>query len=317
MGYQMSWLLAVLAVVIAVAAFLMRGQGPAAHAMFLRRTGLTFICVSTLFIGLFVAAETFADLGGWRAAALIALWLLPMAALSALAWYRPGWATVPLTLLTSGTIALAIWFAADPGAWSAFEDRTGPVRAVVSFAITLPLGLLGWRRPVTGGFLLLVLGLAPVTVAAIGSGFGAASLTAVSTPPVLTGVLYLVADIIRRQAASPGPVPTQATSPEARQSGSSSTAWTAGKRRHDQERERPQSGQREKPAGQPRRAAGRQGKQEYTSVGGGRPGRPAAFKHCRQAAIAGWAAARDYREQERQGAGEDLRHYAQGQDRDK
>jgi hypothetical protein len=199
----MSWLLVLLAVVIAVAALLMRGRGPAAHAMFLRRTGLTFVCVSTLFIGLFVVAESFADPGGWRAAGLTALWLLPMVSLSVLTWYRPDWATVPLAILTAGTIALAIWFAADPDGWREFTDQTGtgPVRALVTFAITLPIGLLGWRKPLTGGVMLLVLGLAPVTVSLIGSGFGAASLIAVSTPPALTGMLFLLAETIQRRAS--------------------------------------------------------------------------------------------------------------------
>jgi hypothetical protein len=196
----MSWLLVPLAAVIAVTAFLMRGQGSAAHAMFLRRTGLTFLCVSTLFIGLFVVGKTFADPGGWRAAALTALWLLPMLTLSVPAWYRPA-----------GTIALAVWFAADPAGWRAFMDWAGPVRALVTFAATLPIGLLGWRKPLTGGVMLLVLGLAPVTVSLTGSGFGAASLIAVSTPPVITGVLYLLAEIIERRAASPEP--GQITSP--------------------------------------------------------------------------------------------------------
>jgi hypothetical protein len=209
----MSWWLVILLVVIAAAAFLMRGRGPAASARFLRRTGLTFICATTLFIGLFVAGETFTDPGGWKAAGLVALWLVPMAGLSVLAWYRPGWATIPLAILTAGTIALAVWFAADPGGWRAFEDHTGPVRALVSFAITLPIGLLGWRKPVAGGVLLLVLGIAPVAVSAAGSGFGAVSLTAISIPPVLTGLLYLFAELIGRRAASPGPAPEQTTAP--------------------------------------------------------------------------------------------------------
>ena len=215
----MSWLFfLLLAAVIAVAAFLMRGRGPAAHAMFLRRTGLTFICVSTLLIGVFVAAEALSDPGGWRAISLIALWLLPMAGLSALAWFRPGWAAIPLAILTAGTIALAIWYAADPGGWRDFENSIGPVRALVTFTITLPVALLGWRRPVTGGVMLLVLGLAPLAVSALGSGFGAASLTAVSTPPVLTGVLYLFAELTGRRAVSP-PAAAQTTSPQIQQPG--------------------------------------------------------------------------------------------------
>ncbi len=209
----MSWWLVIVLAVIAAAAFLMRGRGPAAGARFLRRTGLTFISATTLFIGPFVAGETLADPGGWKAAGLVALWLVPLAGLSVLAWYRPGWATIPLAGLTAGTIALAVWFAADPGGWRAFEDHTGPVRALVSFAITLPIGLLGWRKPVTGGVLLLVLGIVPVAVSAAGSGFGAVSLTAISIPPVLTGLLYLLAELIGRRAASNGPAPEQAIGP--------------------------------------------------------------------------------------------------------
>jgi hypothetical protein len=67
--------------------------------------------------------------------------------------------------------------------------------------------------------MLLVLGLAPVAMWMIGSGFGAGSVIAVSTPPVLTGLLYLFAEIIRRQAAGPDPMPVAATPPAIRQPG--------------------------------------------------------------------------------------------------
>lgn len=155
----MWWLLILLAVVIAVATFFMRGHGPVALARFLRRTALTFLCMSTVLIGLFVAGATLAGPGDRRAAGLVTLWLLLM----------------------------------------------------------VPAGLLGWRRPVTGGMILLLLGLAPVAVSVIGPGFGAESLIAVSTPPVLTGLLYLSAEIIQRPAARSGPMPVATSPPEVRQ----------------------------------------------------------------------------------------------------
>jgi hypothetical protein len=141
----MWWLLVLLAAVIAAASFFLRGRGPVALPRFLRRTALTFLCVFTAFIGVFVAGETVAGPEGPRDSHLVAVWLL----------------------------------------------------------VALPAGLLGWRRPVVGGVLLLVLGLAPVAVFVSGAGFGAESLVAVSAPPVLAGLLYLFAEIIQRRAARP------------------------------------------------------------------------------------------------------------------
>lgn len=170
----MWWLLVLFAAVIAVATFLMRGHGPVALARFLRRTALTFLCVATVLIGLFVAGETLADPDSGRAAGLLTLWLL----------------------------------------------------------LALPAGLLGWRRPVTGGVMLLALGLVPVAVSVTGSGFGAVPLIGASTPPVLTGLLYLLAEIIRRRAAVPGPMLVETTSPDVRQPGPLAAGGTDGVRQH-------------------------------------------------------------------------------------
>ena len=78
--------------------------------------------------------------------------------------------------------------------------------------------LLGWRRPVTGGVMLLGLGLAPLAVSDLGSGFGAAALTAVRNPPGPTGVLYLFAELTRGPAVSP-PAAAQTTPPQIQQPG--------------------------------------------------------------------------------------------------
>ncbi len=67
-------------------ALLRRHRTPVTLAGFLRGTALVFIAACTAVITLFLAGDTIADPGGWQAAALIALWLVPLAVLAVLAW---------------------------------------------------------------------------------------------------------------------------------------------------------------------------------------------------------------------------------------
>lgn len=196
------WGLVILVVaVVAVAgavALLRRHRTPVTLAAFFRDTALAFSAACTAVIGLFLAGDTIADPGGWQAAGLIALWLAPLAALAVLAWWQPGWATAALAVLLAGAVALAVWYAADPAGWSSYENHHGPVRAVVSFVLLLPAGLAGWRRPLTGAVLLLVLGLAPVAISAA-AGHLSASFTAISGPAAVGGLLYLLAAVTDRR----------------------------------------------------------------------------------------------------------------------
>jgi hypothetical protein len=93
------------------------------------------------------------------------------------------------------------WFAADPEAWRVFENNYGPVRAMSSFVLAAPLALLGWRKPLPAGMLLVALGVAPVMLVAAGTFWGLGSLAVVSLPAVLTGILYLLAEAIARRAS--------------------------------------------------------------------------------------------------------------------
>lgn len=190
----------ILALSASVAA-LRRHQAPVPASVFFRQTALLFLAAFTLLTGVFIIAETFSEPGGWQAAGLICLWLAPLAVLSALAWRQPGWATVALAVLLAGVVALAFWYVADPAWWRALEGSHGPIRAVSSFILTLPAALVGWRRPLAGAVLLLVLGTGPVLISAAGSGHAAASLAAVSGPPVLGGVLCLLAAFFSRREA--------------------------------------------------------------------------------------------------------------------
>jgi hypothetical protein len=190
-------ILLVLVVLISAAAALAAGRRAVTAALFARRTALAFVTACTVLIGLFIAGETIADPGGWLAAGVIALWLVPLVTLGLLAWYRPRWAVAALAILLSAVTGLAIWFAADPAGWRAFEDSHGPVRAVATFILVMPSALAGWHRPVAGAALLLVLGLVPLAIAAAAAGaYGGASLAAVSIPAVLGGLLYLLAALL-------------------------------------------------------------------------------------------------------------------------
>lgn len=185
----------------AAVAMLRRGAAPFSASVFLRRTALVFMAATTLITGVFLAGEAISDPGGWAAALLISLWLVPAAVLSALAWYRPGWATAALAILAAGVTALGVWYAADPAWWHALENARGPVRAVATFILVLPAALAGRRRPLTGAVLLLVLGLLPL-ISSAAAGYLAASTVAISGPAVLGGLLYLLAAISGRRGGS-------------------------------------------------------------------------------------------------------------------
>jgi hypothetical protein len=193
----------VVVIVILAAALLVRQRDPVTRARILRRAGFGVMAVVTAFFGLFVAAETFADPGGWKALGLVAAWAAPLAALAALAWYRPDWATRLFAVLIAAVIAVSVWFAVNPEGWRAFEDRHGPIRAVISFVLAAVVALLGVKRTAAAGVLLLVLGVVPVAVSSLGSQLGFASLAVVSSAPFITGVLYLCSAALADRSAPP------------------------------------------------------------------------------------------------------------------
>ncbi len=155
--------------------------------------GLTigYAVVAALFIG----GETFDDPAGWPAVGLVASWAVPLLVLAAIAWYWPGAATLVLAVATAVTLALSGWFAAAPDAWRSVEDTVGPVRALVSFVVAVPLGLLGRQRPGPAAVLLLVVGVGPIALADLAgiiSIFAVTSLSVISAPAIIVGCLYLL-----------------------------------------------------------------------------------------------------------------------------
>ncbi len=183
-----------------VAMVLRRRHGRVEPVAFLRAMALSLAVLFTLFAGLFIVGETADDPGGGAAVALVAAWLVPMIVLVLLAWRWPGVAGVVLGVLVAVIVASGVWYALDTDAWRAFEDSHGPVRAVAVFALSLPLAVLAWRRPVLGGALLLIAGVVPGVLAMLATGRGGApySTVAASSPAAMIGVLYLVAGWMQR-----------------------------------------------------------------------------------------------------------------------
>lgn len=211
-----SMVVILVVVLISVALSVGLRREPADRALLLRREGLGIVIVLGVLGTAFIAGETFDDPGGWAAVGLVTSWLVPMLALCVLAWTRPSAATPVLAVLTALIVAMSLWLAVQPGGWRSVEDDVGPIRALAAFAVVVPLGLLGWRRPRPAGVMLLVAGLVPVLAVLavdLGSTRGVAgtSVGAVAAPAVTAGALYLAAAALDRR-----PVPPDARRPRLR-----------------------------------------------------------------------------------------------------
>lgn len=137
---------------------------------------------------------------------------VPLAGLTALSRFRPGWATYVFAVLTAAVIGVSIWFALDPQAWRSFENQHGPIRAVITFILAAAMAVLGLKRTAVGGVLLLAVGLIPVAVSSLGNFLGFASLSIVSAVPAIAGILYLIsAQLAGRQSAPPARTGTGAS----------------------------------------------------------------------------------------------------------
>lgn len=145
-----AWLLVVAASLLLVVVVVARQRDPLRRARLLKRAGLGVMAVVTALFGLVVAAEMFTDPGGWTALGLVAAWAVLLVILAAMAWYRPEGATRLFAVLIAAVIGVSVWFAANPEDWRGFEDRHGPIRAILSLVLAAAVALLGVngrRRP--------------------------------------------------------------------------------------------------------------------------------------------------------------------------
>ena len=201
-------IIGVLAAVVVVS--LTGRRESAKRARLLRGTGFGFMGFFVGVFGAFIVAETINDPGGWKGAGLVASWLVPLVILALMAWLRPnlaGWILIPLVAIVVG---LSIWFAIDPVGWRSFENRNGPVRVVLTFALSAPLALWGLRQTMQAALSLLILGVLPAVIAAFAGRGGMASLAVASFAPIVTGVLYLSAAYQDRRQPPPGEVASPA-----------------------------------------------------------------------------------------------------------
>ncbi len=169
---------------------------------FLRYVAFAAMLAFGVLGGLFAAGYAFEDPGGWAAVGLVALYALPVVALSGYAARRPQRAGRTLAVVT-GVVACLVLLDAAVGLVD--RDRVGPVDSMVVLMLGIALGFLGLQRPRLGGQLILAVALAQLaslfvraTVHGAGDGppLGAAlggSSGVVIVPMLLIGVLFLAA----------------------------------------------------------------------------------------------------------------------------
>lgn len=103
--------------------------------------------------GLFAAGNAWADMPRGVVVAGIVLWVVVAGGLSWLAFASPG----PAVPVLAGVVALMTVLTAVDGRLDLFDrDRNGPVAVVALLSLLVPLAVLGLRRALAAGALLLV-----------------------------------------------------------------------------------------------------------------------------------------------------------------
>jgi hypothetical protein len=206
--------LVVLVLVFAVV-YVSRRPTSSLRARVLRRSAFGLMAVFAVLFGAFVVGETMSDPGGWVGAGLVALWLVPLGVAAVVAWRWPAIATLVLAGVVAAALAMSVWYALEPDEWNAFEDRTGPVRTIAVFAASACVAVLGLKRPAAAGWMLVVLGAAPIAISTLGSGLGLPALAIASSPTFASGVLYIIASVLDGPAGSPSATDHPGTQPRA------------------------------------------------------------------------------------------------------
>lgn len=169
-----------------------RPHGAPRLARVLRVAAVGLGCALGALAGAFAAGEALDDPGGLAGVGLVALWLVPLAALVALAARRPAAAERVLVALVGALLALAVLRTLAPGLVHDVEDAHGPVRAIALLALVPALAVLGRTRPLHAGGLLLAAALVPLALG------GGAALGAVALPAALVGLLLVLAGLAGR-----------------------------------------------------------------------------------------------------------------------
>ena len=178
-------------VVVAVVIAMTRQQKPQRRATALTRTGAAIMAVFTVLAGIVIIGYAMQDPGGNAGLLITLVWLVPMLILAAAAWFWPA-PTAPLLLaLASAFIAACLWLAFDPAALRSFVGDNGPVIAVSVVALAFPAAVLGLKRTMLAGWLLVALGVLPLLITLIARSGPVATLIAASLVPLIAGISYL------------------------------------------------------------------------------------------------------------------------------
>ena len=171
------------------AVYFARQPEPERCARFVRTFAFVVMLIVGGFFALFVAGEALTDPGGWAGVALVVVWALPLGALAVLGFTRPDQVRAVFVVLTGAVAAMTLWFVLDRHGWSSFEDRHGPVRTIASFALLFALSFYAWKRPWSGGWMMLIVSVLPLAVAARSPGFAAMAL--LNSTSALCALLFL------------------------------------------------------------------------------------------------------------------------------
>ena len=149
----------------------------------LRRGAFTLMVVFALLAIPVTIGEITDHRGGWTAAGLIALLLLPLVALTAQAARWPAAAGRGLAVAVGLLTVYAVVDAFLPA-----DERVPPVVAVGSIMLAVPLGVLGLRRAGEAGALMLVDGLLPLMSLVLLAGRQEGEVLRVSGSPAVAGM---------------------------------------------------------------------------------------------------------------------------------
>jgi hypothetical protein len=149
-----------------------------------------------------------ADPGGWRAAGLIAAFVVPLVGLAALALYWPAVAVRILAVLSLLPVGFGLWELLDYETVRAWENAHGPVSLALVVILGAALAVAGLSRPFASGLLMVVVTAVPLVLSMLGAGsdwFQPLSIGLVSLPILIGGVLFLVAGRQRVEGRLGGP----------------------------------------------------------------------------------------------------------------
>lgn len=179
-----------------------------------RYVGLLLTAVYAVVCGAWLVLRLEDSPGGWEAALVIVIWMLPLVVLTALALRRPQ-PTGPALAWLSAVVVELVLLAGSVGLFP--HHPTSRISAVLVFVVAVPLGALGLHRPRLAGYLLVGLGAGYLGAVVLGTLIGGFPhghgfwvrgwARPVGLPMPVLGLVFLVASLFRPRRAGRVRVP--------------------------------------------------------------------------------------------------------------